>query len=516
MASEETELGDHGKAARISRRRVFGIAGASAVGVAGMAFGARRLANHDRESPLRVRSQAGRFMSRPDLVPPPISVSLYGPMPPERYIFLNSPYSGPGVGGAIVLDHAGELVWFGPNTKAVHKQDVNVQMLDGEPVLTWWQGGIVQGHGQGVAAVADSSYTIKHVIQLKHGLKADLHEFVITPQGTALIDAFKLHTGVDLSAVGGPSSGYLFSGAFQEIDIATGELLFEWDSYDPDGSRVGVGETYMTLKEQGSAAAPFDYFHLNSIYPTADGNFLVSSRHTWTVYKVSRADGSILWRLNGKKSDFTLGPGAAFMWQHHVRPHRGGAGLTLFDNGAANPDLVHQRQSRALILNVDEASRQVTLAKALTHPGAPVLATGLGSIQLLPSGDILVNWGNAARFSQFAADGTLLLDGRMNPTGPSYRAFSHQWVAHPDDRPAAAARYRSGGATVYASWNGATEVASWAVLAGQPGRLSRVAAARRAGFETAIDVSSTGPYFAVHALDASGHVLAASKPVKIR
>jgi hypothetical protein len=501
-------------AEHITRRRAFGIAGASAAGVAGVVLGARELGAHAAGRLPAVASGRPGFVTHPGLKPPPISVRRYGPVSPDRYIFLNSPYSGPGVGGAVVLDHTGELVWFGPNAKFAHKQDVDVQRLTGEPVLTWWEGLIEQGHGVGVGVIAGPDYKVKHIIRLHNGLRADLHEFVITPRGTALIDAWKVHSHVDLSAVGGPTDGYLFSGAFQEIDIATGKLLFEWDSYDPAGSRVAVDETYMTLGVQGSESYPFDYFHINSIYPTADGNFLVSSRHTWTVYKVSRADGSIMWRLNGKRSDFTMGPGTRFMWQHHVRPHGGGA-LTIFDNGAANLLLPHQKHSRGLILHIDEAARHATLTRALTHPGAKVLATGLGSVQLLPGGDILVDWGNASRFSQFAADGTLLLDGRLNPTGPSYRAFSHQWVGHPAEPPAAAARRRPGGATVYVSWNGATEVASWTVLAGRPGRLSEIGTAPRKGFETAIDVASGGPYFAVQANDASGRALGRSKPVKL-
>ncbi len=500
-------------AGRITRRRALGIAGASSAGAAGLVFGARGIA--DMGSPTVPGARRGPgFVSRPDLKLPPISVRRYGRLPSGGYIFLNTPTSGPGTGGAVVLDHAGELVWFGPNTTDAHKQDVNVQILNGEPVLTWWQGRIVLGHGEGTAVIADSSYQVKHAIRMHNGLKADLHEFVITPQGTALIDAWRTHSGVDLSAFGGPRKGYIFSGVFQEIDIATGKLLFEWDSYDPAGAHVPLSETHMTLGRQGYAAYPFDYFHINSIYPTADGHFLVSGRHTWTVYKVSRADGSILWRLNGRNSDFTMGPGSPFMWQHHVRPY-GASELTIFDNGSASPYLPEEKQSRALILNVDEASKQATLVRAVTHPGAKVLATGLGSVQMLPGAGMFVDWGDACRFSQFAADGQLLLDGRMVRTAPSYRAFLHPWAGHPAEPPAIAARHRDGGAIVYVSWNGATEVASWTVFAGRPGRLSKAATARRTGFETAIEVSHHVPHFAVQAHDATGRAMARSAPVRI-
>jgi len=388
-------------------------------------------------------------------------------------------------------------------------------MYNGEPVLTWWEGRIVFGHGEGRAVIADSNYQVKHIILLKSPDLADLHEFVVTPQGTAIIDAYRLHSGVNLTGVGGPASGYIFSGVFQVIDIATGKLIFEWDSYSPTNPPVPIGDTYITIGRQGVQAYPFDYFHINSIYPDTDGNYLVSSRHCWTVYKINSTDGSIMWRMNGKKSDFSMGPGAPFKWQHHVRPYGNGE-MTIFDNGYCGPGRPAEPQSRALVLNVDQVNMKVTLKRAITHPKVPMLASGLGDVQMLAGAEMFVGWGDARRFSQFGAEGKMLLDGVVERSASSYRVFSQPWVGHPVDPPDAAARYRTGGgATVYASWNGATEVASWTVYAGQSGHLGKVATASRTGFETAINVSSTGPYFAVQAHDSSGTALARSNPVKI-
>jgi hypothetical protein len=67
---------------------------------------------------------------------------------------------------------------------------------------------------------------------------------------------------------------------------------------------------------------------------------------------------------------------------------------------------------------------------------------------------------------------------------------------------------------VYASWNGATTIASWRVLAGvAPGALSPVASGAFAGYETTIPVAGQPPYVAVQALDANGNVLGTSAPV---
>ena len=459
-----------------------------------------------------VREAVQGFVSRPDLTPPLITVHRRGNVPGARYIFLDAPYSGPGHGGAVILDSRGELVWFGPNTAVHHKMDFNVQVFNGEPVLTWWQGEVIQGHGEGVAVIADSSYRVRHVIRAHNGLMADLHEFNITPQGTALITAYRTHANVDLRVRGGPANGHVLSGVAQEIDIATGELLFEWDSYSPRHAPVPVWETYERVASGwGTSAMPFNYFHINSIAQDADGDLLISSRNTWSVYKVSRKNGAIVWRLGGKRSDFSMGPGSTFFWQHHVRPHGHGT-FTVFDNGTT----YRETHSRALVLHVDTAAMHVRLQKAYIHPGTVILAATMGSAQALPDGGMFVGWGAAPRFSQFGADGRLLLDGIMPAYAQSYRAFSREWTGHPAELPAVAARRGSGGAVIYASWNGATDVTSWTVLAGRTATsLSGVGSARRAGFETAIAVRGAGPYFAVRANDACGRPLATSSPVRI-
>lgn len=496
----------------VSRRRLFGLAGATAAGVAGLsAGGCAELENRaGRIAKLRITAADASqgFVTQPDLTPPAISIRHYVGGSSTRYVFLNAPYSGPGHGGTIIVDSHGELIWFGPNTATHHKMDFDVQTYQGKPVLTWWQGRVVQGYGKGECVIADTSYTVTHVIK-PHGILADLHEFNITPDGKALITAYRTHRGVDLSAKGGPKSGYLISGVFQVIDIKTGRLDFEWDSID----HVPLTESHEHLSSgTGSKRRPYNYFHINSVAPDVDGNWIVSGRNTWAVYKVDRSSGKIIWRLNGKKSDFTLGPGAEFYWQHHVRPHRGSR-LTIFDNGAKPVKEVH---SRALILDLNLKKMHATLKKAYIHPDTTVLAGAMGSAQLHADNHMFVGWGTQPRFSEFAPDGRLILDGTMAFQAPSYRAFAQDWAGHPAQPPDAAARTRSGGATVYASWNGATNVKSWRVFAGRSAsNLKEIGSARKAGFETAIEVSSAGPFFAVQAVDASGRPLARSAAVRI-
>ena len=315
----------------LTRRRLFGLAGASAAGATGLSLGGCTggTSSPPKVTPPATSTDVGPpFVSRPDLTPPHITITRHGREIDSRYIFLNAPYSGPGHGGTIIVDAHGQFVWFGPNTATHHRMNFSVQTYNGHPVLTWYQGLVTGGFGRGELIIADSSYKILHVIQPANGDLADFHEFVVTPQDTALITIYRRHSGVDLRGVGGPSRGYIISGVVQEIDIATGKLLFQWDSWDGNHPPVQVAETYQKLGVgdggDGSEGRPYNYFHANSLAIDHDGDLLVSARNTCAVYKVSRQTGKIVWRLNGKKSDFTMGPLSRFWWQHHARPHSDG------------------------------------------------------------------------------------------------------------------------------------------------------------------------------------------------
>jgi hypothetical protein len=462
-----------------------------------------------------------RFTTRSDLTPPALTIAHHNRTagtasatdPP--YLVLapaGYPRAGPGEPGLMILDRHGDIVWYTPNTgfpasTGSGRVDLQVQSYQGKPVLTWWEGRVVgTGYGEGKVVIADSSYTPIATLDAGNGLRADLHEFVITPQDTALITAFR-PMAADLSALGGPSKGVALSGTVQELDIATGKVLFQWNSLD----HVPVTDTYAAFAG-GTAAAPFDYFHINSIAIAPDGDLLISSRNTSTVYKVAHPGGEVTWRLGGKRSSFQRGPGATFWFQHHVRP-QGANTLSIFDDGASP---AKETQSRAILLDLDTTAMRATLTRSYTHP-AGLLAANQGSMQVLADGRVLVGWGNLPYFSEFAPDGTLLMDGQFPIGDQSYRVFTADWTGRPTDKPAIVAEVNpAGGSTVYASWNGATELDSWTVLAGQTATgLRAVGSQQRSGFETTITVNTEGPYLAVAANDVNGHVLGRSETVRI-
>jgi hypothetical protein len=406
----------------------------------------------------------------------------------------------------MIVDRDGRLIWFKQVDTVAF--DLNVQSLDGKPVLTWWEGLVNDGYGRGTAQIAGTSYDIARTVNAGDGLLADLHEFNLTSAGTALLTAYEVATA-DLSALGGSRRGTVLAGHAQEVDLRTGKVLFDWNSLD----HVGVDESYKPTAAQGGEPGAYDYFHINSIAETADGNLLISARNTWTVYKVDRGTGKILWRLNGKRSDFTIATAAHFYWQHDVREVNGGT-VTLFDNDGISATM--QRQSRALVLSVDTKAMHVDLAHAYVLPTRFLSATQ-GSTQLLADGRVFVGWGSQPYFSEFAPDGTLLLEGQLPLNIQSYRALTHDWPGAPAGVPSVAVLENpAGGVVVYASWNGATEIYTWVVLAGEHrSTLEPVGSQRWDGFETAVAINSAGPYFATVAVDSAGRQLGRSPIVEM-
>lgn len=452
-------------------------------------------------------SEAQSFVSRPDLSPPVVRVSASGVSAfktSPAYIFL-SPRRMLGQvvqAGLMVIDRHGDLVWFKPQQNPF---DFNAQSYGGRRVLTWWHGDINWSYGTGVGEIVDSSYRELLTVHAGNGLAADLHELNIVSPTSAFVTAYETTTA-DLSALGGSRHGRVFAGHAQEVDLTTGKVIFDWDSLD----HVSPAESYAALPSSKNGS--YDYFHINSVGLTPDGNVLISARNTWTIYKVDRQTGKIIWRLGGKKSDFSLGPGAHFYWQHHARMPRPDV-LALFDDGGTPAE---EQRSRGLILLVDARSMQVTLGKAYLNP-AGFMAANQGSIQVLSDGRVFMGWGSQPYFSEFTPDGALLLDGQLPLGVRSYAAFTHDWVGRPTEPPSIAVLSDPGGGSiVYASWNGATEVRGWTVLAGQrPSLLEAVGSQAKSGFETSIAVNSRGPFFGVVASGAHGKELGRSQVIEL-
>lgn len=449
-------------------------------------------------------SGVSSFVTRPDLRPAAVRITelvAHGEKHEPRFIVMapmaDIPYKS-AQRGPMIVDRRGRLIWFAPSADATF--DVQVQMYRGQRVLTRWHGELLDGYGSGVGEIIDQTYTPIATVGDARTRPIDLHEFQLTARGTALVTYYESRP-YDLSSIGGARNGTLLVSHALEIDVATNRTLLDWVSID----HVGLDESYQPLPPAASDA--FNYFHINSVAEAHDGNLLISGRNTWCVYKVNRTTGKVMWRLNGKRSDFTLPEAAGFSWQHHVRAHRR-TELTIFDN--AN---ISGHASRALWLELDEHRMRASLKRAYQHP-AKFVAWTLGSVEVRPDGNVFVGWGAQPYFSEFSADGELLVDGQFESATRSYRTFLSEWAGRPADKPTMVARSDgNSGAVIYASWNGATEIDHWTVLAGtDQAALQPVGSQPWSGFETTIVVNSGGPFFQVAAIDRHGNELGRSNP----
>lgn len=451
-----------------------------------------------------------RFRSRRDLRPPLVTLSRParpGIGPGHVFLGAKPKLRGRAQAGPMIVDTRGQLLWFHP-LKRREAFDVRVQRLNGRPVLTWWQGNHRQGMGSGDMVIMDDHYQIIRRVFAgnRYAERADLHEFLITPEGTALIVIYA-QVQRDLRSVGGPRRGIAVDSIVQELDLETGLVLFEWHSI----GNVGLKEAFTPVPE--SRRVPWDYAHVNSVAVDDDGHLLVSARSTSAVYKIHRRTGRMIWRLGGKRSTFRLGPGAKFFWQHDARRRADGA-LTLFDNSAFPPV---RKKSRAIALDLDVSTRRARLKSTRVHPRG-LLAATQGNHVALDNGNALVGWGSQRYASEYAGDGSLLWDSRLSLGFESYRAYRSPWVGRPDTPPALAVDRRGGGRiALWASWNGATEVANWEVLAGPSEEaLQPIGTFPKSNFETSAVVQSPGPYVAVRARDAAGQVLGVSATRRVR
>jgi hypothetical protein len=457
------------------------------------------------------------FVSEPDLTPPKITLNktskrdrgigdvLITPLPspvvhPESNNTVTIKPVGPG--GPMIFDGSGRLVWFHQLKPPEVATNLRLQNYKGRKVLTWWEGTVTPAaFGIGSGLIANHSYNVIRVVHSGNGYPMDLHEFQLTRDGDAL---FTVYSPIRVHLPGTPEGTLspLLDAIVQEVDIKTGLVVWEWHSY----GHIPLETSQATPQNSAS----FDAFHINAIQSLKKDRVLISARDTSGIYKVDKATGRILWTLGGKGSNFRLGPGAQFYFQHDARQLSNGR-ISMFDDGAGPPQL--NPFSRGLILQLNKRKHKATLVRQFAR-SSTTSAQSEGSLQRLPGGNVFVGFGSEPFFSEFSSRGRLLLDGSLPADDGTYRSYRFPWTATPKTAPAVVAQRSGSSVSLFASWNGATNVAKWQVLAGpSTGSLARVATVRTQGFETRAEVTSSAAFFGVRALDSSGHVIGRSAAV---
>ncbi|KAL2679065.1 hypothetical protein Neosp_009821 [[Neocosmospora] mangrovei] len=450
-----------------------------------------------------------QYRSRPDLAVPRLNITV----PADRdsvekgYIFV-TPYEGfadghkgPVQPGAYIFRDDGELIWSGLGYHSGWVANFVPDTWKGETYLRAFQGKLDGTHGRmyGYHVLLGSDYEVTKVVRAKSNRLTSAHEF-------RLVD-----------------------------DIETGDVLFEWQSFDHVDPKYSAFPLDFGIGLPGSGRNETDawnYFHINSVDKDDEGNYLLSARNVAAIFKINGTSGDIIWQLGGFHggSSFQISQEDRFSFQHHARFHgRSPDGslefISLFDNGAHSAPFKTHPFSRARYFQLDHDKG---IAKALKTFDAPdgLSAHTQGSVQILPNRNFFVNWGQAGAVTEFNKDGKVLFHSYLDsaPEGifvQSYRGFRANWTGTPSEEPAVAAFKQSGqsGLDVYASWNGDTEAASWRFYV-RPLEQSQdqlLGEVERKGFETHAelrDVSVNG-YLLVtaEAVDVNGKVLTRTKPV---
>jgi hypothetical protein len=446
------------------------------------------------------------FSSAPALHP--AQVTVQGTQRSGGYAFVSpvglSGAASHGQAGPLILDAAGNPVWQGTLPAGVAAMNFRPQTYGGRPVLTWWQGQTSPlGYGIGVDEIVDSSYRTIATVQAGNGYSADMHEFRLTRRGSAFVTAYR-PVYADLRPYGGDKNGQVLNSVVQQIDVKTGRVMFEWDALD----HISMRESYA----EPTPGTPWDAVHINAVDIGPNHQLLLTARNTWGVYDVDARSGQVSWRLGGKRSSFRLGKSDRFAYEHDARFQPNNQ-ISLFDD-EDTPQV--GSESRGLLLKLDTGDHTARTVASYTHP-SKLLASSQGNLQMLPDGNVLIGWGAAPYYSVFTHGGKLLYDVRLPGPDESYRTILAPWKGAPASPPQVAAHREADGTTsLYASWNGATRVASWRVLTGKTKSLLVAVGAPvpRTGFETAVATRGGGPYFAVEALDSSGRLLATSAAVR--
>ncbi|OJJ35087.1 hypothetical protein ASPWEDRAFT_40230 [Aspergillus wentii DTO 134E9] len=464
-----------------------------------------------------------QFKSRPDLYPPVFTLEL---SIPERlspgYIFVG-PYEAAN-SGPYIYDTRGNLVWSGWGVAGPgNSHGMHVCQYKGKDHLCFFQGTQQKGYCRGHGIIMDNEYRIVRSVQAGGGMAAgDMHEFLLINDGkTALMTVYQQRQ-FDMSAWNIKSGvGWLMESIFQEVDVETNEVLFEWRSLD----HVDPSDSY-TLPDSTDTSgngleprSPWDYFHINSIDKNADGDYLISSRHTCAIYKISGKNGSVLWKLHGARPTFK-NINFSFSQQHDARwlfENSTHTLLSLYNNGDNGFNHTHTYSSGMIIL-IDHRVKTATQLRDYIPPGKSVLSASQGNMQMLPNRNVFMGWGNNPYVSEHDEAGNLLFWGYVTKSQiMNYRAQKFEWEGNPTDLPALWTYSKSTATfsptTFYVSWNGATRVKYWRFYGAMniTGPYTLLDEVEKIGFETVYTNVNYYPWGHAEAVDGTGKVLSKSR-----
>ena len=300
---------------------------------------------------------------------------------------------------------------------------------------------------------------------------------------------------MNLRSVGGAAKGVVNDSIVEQIDIKTGLVMWEWHAL----GHIPLRDSYSAPPKNSTN---WDYVHINSVDPGGSGDVLLSARNTWQIYDVSIHTGGFIWRLGGKFSNFTGSNATRTYWQHDAEWQ------------SSDEDLgVRQRleptegEAEAAVCCCALTGRR-TPSRWRRSSRIPSSACSLQAREASSACPAATGcWATAGcRTSPSSAPGAPSCStARSGAACRTFGTYLGAWSGQPTTRPSLTiGRSSSGAPTAWASWNGATALASWRVLSGSsPAALAPGGSVAKAGFETPLALDSRARYVAVQALDSA-------------
>lgn len=487
------------------------------------------------------------YKSRPDLAPPTLNITIPATNDAAEGLIFYTPESiykdntnhGPAQSGPYIFTDSGELVWSGFGFIGPRSENLQVYKYRGQDVMGIFVGShnSPMGHGHGHTAIFDNSYRLLKEIKGGGHKLADQHEFLFFDDNSAVFTIFdpEIH---DLSAYGATSEKqeWILDNKIQKVDTDTNRVLWEWSSLD----HVDPAGTNLTLQGGNAglgvnSSQVWHYFYMNAFDVDPKSNtYLLSARSMCAIFKMDGETGDIIWQLGGKNSDFTLGDGVDFCWQHDTRMHQKYLHhetkghkeiISFFDNSAhenlaGGPILQTREYSAGKVVELDTKKRTARLIASFRAPG-DLSVRSQGNLQLLPNGNAFINWGYNGAMSEHKPDGTTIFfteldSGRLGPGSENYRAFKFDWHARPYEEPALVAFKEQNGTSLYISWNGDTETKVWTFYEQENDRKKFLGESTRIGFETSFQTDKEVAHVVAEAYNARGDLLVSSPVVEAK
>lgn len=453
-----------------------------------------------------------QFKSRSDLSVPRLNITIPATEETSPGYLFAAPFSGyadnknhgPRQAAPYIFTDKGELIWSGFSYFSIWATNFQYGKVNGEDRLFSFEGSHNPdyGHGHGHITFLDSNYeTVKELRAGKHKI-IDKHEFHIIGEKTGLVQIYQ-PVPRDLRPYGaGAGQQWIVNAIFQEIDIESGEILFEWSSLDwisPEESVLPINEGQAGSGFNSSDA--WDYFHINSVDKDLEGNYLISARDAAALYKINGATGEILWKLGGlpDKTSSSFDSDFTFSFQHHARylsTEGSKQRISLYDNSAHGTEnkegkvVSYSKTSSGKIIEVDTNLWKATLLQDYLPPD-DLLSKSQGSTQVLPNSNVIVNWGSEGAVTEYAPNGRAIFhayfdSGSLGNKVENYRAFKFNWTGIPNEDIAIVSEISDADEThVYVSWNGDTRTKIWRFFSdGANGDRTFLGETKKTGFET--------------------------------